>query len=81
MTDREFDALPHRETIEKLSDWRAAAAAGAFCCAWTERMHANHHPEERTSIMRMASDWRAAGLVRTFWKRKGEGTYLLVQKL
>jgi hypothetical protein len=80
MTDDEFDALPHRQTIEKLSEWRVAAPVGAFCCAWTERIHATHHAEERSLVMRMAASWRDSGLVNTFWKRAADTSHLLVQK-
>ena len=80
MTDDEFDALPHHQTLSKLSEWRATAKVADFCCAWTERVLASHHAAERALIMRMVSTWRNAGLANTFWKRAAETSNLLVQK-
>jgi hypothetical protein len=79
MTNEEFELLPSRQTVEQLCHWRAGAAAGAFCIAWSEHPVANQHAAERSDIMRMTADWRASGLVLTFWKRHGERSHLLVQ--
>jgi hypothetical protein len=81
MTNEEFELLPGRQTVEQLCHWRASAAPGAFCCAWSEHPSANQHAAERSDIMRMTADWRASGLVLTFWKRHGERSHLLVQIL
>ena len=79
MTNEEFELLPSCQTVEQLCHWRASAAPGAFCCAWSEHPSANHHEAERSDIIRMTADWRASGLVLTFWKRHGERSHLLVQ--
>jgi hypothetical protein len=80
MTDAEFYALPKRDNLSALSQWRSSAFRGQWCIAWIEGKDNSKGSAERTDILKMTRDWMDAGLAVYNWKRVGDATYFLVQK-